>query len=248
MSNAEALSFLSAADPDYIASLYARYSKSPSSVDRSWAVLFGGLGDDAKEIIAELQGASWRPSQDKIEAVLSSASNAAAAKPAAKKSAPATGAPVASVSDSLRAYLLIRSYQVRGHLMANLDPLGLMERKYHPELDPATYGFTEADYDRPIELGNMVLGLERASLRQIMAQLQETYCGSIGVEFMHIQIPEEKAWLMEHFAEHRNQTPFSAVEKKDFLQQLTRAEGFENFAQTKYTGTKRFGVEGGEAV
>ncbi len=250
MSNAETLSFLSAADPDYIADLYAKYNRSPSSVDKSWAVLFGSLGDDAKEIVAELQGASWRPSQDKIAAVLSSAANKEEAKPAAKKAAPAApaGTSVASVSDSLRAYLLIRSYQVRGHLMADLDPLGLMPRKYHPELDPATYGFSEADYDRPIELGGMVLGLERATLREIMAQLQETYCGSIGVEFMHIQIPEEKAWLMEHFAEHRNRTPFTAEEKKDFLKQLTHAEGFENFAQTKYTGTKRFGVEGGEAV
>jgi len=124
----------------------------------------------------------------------------------------------------------------------------LMPRNYHPELDPKTYGFSEADYDRPIALGKMALGLESATLRQILQHLQETYCSSIGVEFMHIQIPAQKAWLMDRFEQSRNRTKFSAAEKKTLLQQLTQAEGFENFAQTKYTGTKRFGVEGGEAV
>ncbi|MBI3440925.1 MAG: 2-oxoglutarate dehydrogenase E1 component [Proteobacteria bacterium] len=150
--------------------------------------------------------------------------------------------------DSLRAFLLIRSYQVRGHLLANLDPLGLTEKKYHPELDPKTYGFSEADYDRPIQLGKIVLGLESAALRQIMQHLQETYCSSVGVEFMHIQIPEQKAWLMERCEQTRNRTELKVDEKKSLLKRLTAAEGFETFAHVKYTGTKRFGVEGGESV
>ncbi len=250
MSQLETLSFLSAVNPNSLADLYAKYQQSPSSVDKSWATLFSGLGDDAKAIIAELQGASWRPSADKLAAVLSTPSNVdEAVKPAAKKDGkPAPAASAASVNDSLRAFLLIRSYQVRGHLLANLDPLGLMPRNYHPELDPKTYGFTEADYDRPIALGKVVLGLESATLRQILQHLQETYCSSIGVEFMHIQIPAQKAWLMDRFEQSRNRTSFSPAEKKNLLRQLTQAEGFENFAQTKYTGTKRFGVEGGEAV
>src|SRR5882757_2173834 len=115
MSNAETLSFLSAANPEYLADLYAKYQQSPGSVDKSWAVLFSGLGDDAKAIIAELQGASWRLSPEKLAAVLSTPSNLDdTTKPAGKKEgkAAAPAASVASVTDSLRAFLLIRSYQV----------------------------------------------------------------------------------------------------------------------------------------
>lgn len=253
MAQRDALSFLSAANPDYIADMYARYSKDPTSVDGSWADLFGGLGSEAKFLLAELKGASWRPSDEKLFAVLSTAANKEEmAKPAGKKEARGAGAPMAdvaaAVSDSLRAFLLIRSYQVRGHLRANLDPLGLMERKYHPELDPKTYGFSDADDDRPIRLGKMALGIETATLRQILQKLEETYCGTIGVEFMHIQDPAQKAWLMERFEQMGNAISFSPAEKKHFLKRLTAAEGFETFLHTKFTGTKRFGVEGGEAV
>jgi len=201
ISQLETLSFLSAANSGLYRRTLREISAEPASVDKSWAVLFSGLGDDAKAIIAELQGASWRPSSEKLAAVLSTPSNIDdAVKPSAKKegkAAPAASA--ASVTDSLRAFLLIRSYQVRGHLLANLDPLGLMQRNYHPELDPKTYGFTEADYDRPSRWGRWLLASESATLRQIMQHLQETYCGAIGVEFMHIQIPAQKAWLMERF-------------------------------------------------
>jgi 2-oxoglutarate dehydrogenase E1 component len=252
MPHPEALSFLSAANPAYIAELYAKYAQNPASVDESWSVLFSGLGDDAKQVIAELKGASWRPSADKLAAVLSTPANIDdIAKPAKKegKAVPVSGVDAhAVVSDSLRAFLLIRSYQVRGHLLANLDPLGLMEKKYHPELDPRTYGFSEADYDRPIKLSKVVLGLETATLRQILEILNRTYCSSIGVEYMHIQIPGQKAWLQQRMEESRNSTVFTAEERKNFLKRLTAAEGFEVFAQTKYTGTKRFGIEGGEAV
>jgi len=261
MSHPETLSFLSAANPDYIAGIYAKYAQNPASVDASWLVLFGGLGDDAKLMMAELKGASWRPSPSTLAAVLSTPANidelaaekgAANVKTAPKKDLKAPPAAAADtkamVSDSLRAFLLIRSYQVRGHLLATLDPLGLSEKKYHPELDPKTYGFSEADDDRPITLGKMALGLESATLRQIMQYLQETYCGPVGVEFMHIQIPEQKAWIMERCEQTRNRTGFKADDKKHFLKRLTAAEGFENFAHVKYTGTKRFGIDGGESV
>ena len=249
----DALSFLSAANPDYIAEMYAKYARDPASVDASWSNLFGGLGDEAKLLIAELKGASWTPAPEKLAAVLSTPANESEPVKAAKKeSKPAAPAPagnaVAAVSDSLRAFLLIRSYQVRGHLLARLDPLELAEKKYHPELDPKTYGFTEADYDRTIMLGKVSLGLESATLRQIMQVLQETYCGSVGVEYMHIQIPEQKEWLRSRMEGARNRTAFAAADKKEFLKRLTAAEGFETFLQTKYTGTKRFGVEGGEST
>jgi 2-oxoglutarate dehydrogenase E1 component len=251
MSNAETLSFLSAANPEYIADLYAKYQQSPGAVDNSWATLFSSLGDDGKAIIAELQGASWRPSPEKIAAVLSSTANEE--KPAAPKGkpAPAAAAPAASaasVTDSLRALLLVRAYQTRGHLLCDLDPLGLMQKQYHPDLDPKTYGFAESDFDRPIALGKLALGIESATLRQIMAQLQETYCGHIGVEYMHIQDVTQREWMMKRVEQSRNRPSFTPAEKKELLQQLTQADGFEHFAQTKYTSVKRFGAEGGEAV
>ncbi len=251
MSQRDALSFLTAAGPDYIAEQYARFAKNPGSVDASWADLFGSLGDEAKLLVNELSGASWTPAPEKLAAVLSTPANTDDAKPVAKADKGAKAAPAvdsrAVVSDSLRAFLLMRSYQVRGHLMADLDPLGLMERKYHPELDPKTYGFTEADMDRQIQMGG-ALGVDSASLRDIVKLLQETYCGTIGVEFMHIQDPEQKGWLQDKFEKTRNTPVYPVAERKRFLERLTAAEGFEKFLDTKFTGTKRFGVEGGESV
>ena len=106
------------------------------------------------------------------------------------------GAVRAATLDSLRAIMMIRAYRMRGHLAADLDPLRLKAPESHPELDPATYGFTAADMDRPIFL-DKVLGLEFATIRQITDILKRTYCGTLGVEFMHISDPEQKAWIQE---------------------------------------------------
>jgi 2-oxoglutarate dehydrogenase E1 component len=153
----------------------------------------------------------------------------------------------AATLDSIRALMLIRAYRVRGHLEAKLDPLGLKPVEPHPELDPRTYGFTEADMDRPIFI-NHVLGLETATLRQILAAVRETYCGTIGVEFMHIQDPAQKAWIQERIESIHNQTNFTDEGKRAILERLTAAEVFEQFLNKKYTGTKRFGLDGGEAM
>jgi 2-oxoglutarate dehydrogenase E1 component len=143
--------------------------------------------------------------------------------------------------------MLIRSYRVRGHLEAQLDPLGLAKPKPHPELDPKTYGFTEADMDRPIFL-DMVLGKETATLREILAICRASYCGPIGVEFMHIQDPDQKAWIQRRIEGAPWTTAFDAAAKREILQQLTEAEGFEAFCARKYVSTKRFGLEGGEST
>ncbi|MBM3560735.1 MAG: 2-oxoglutarate dehydrogenase E1 component, partial [Alphaproteobacteria bacterium] len=181
---------------------------------------------------------------------------------AATQGAPLAGAPVAmgpiaapsgidqirrATLDSIRALTLIRAYRVRGHLEARLDPLGLMQPEKHSELDPKGYGFTDSDLERPIFI-NYVLGLESATLRQIMSLLRDTYCGHIGVEFMHIQGPEEKAWLQERIEGARNRTDFTERGKRAILEALTRAEVFERFLDRKYTGAKRFGLEGGESL
>src|SRR5690606_15826060 len=141
--------------------------------------------------------------------------------------------------DSIRALMLIRAYRVRGHLAANLDPLGLEERTPHPELDPEAYGFGPEDMDRPIFIDN-VLGLETATVRQIMDLLKRTYSANIGIEFMHISAPEEKAWLQARIEGLEKEVSFTKEGKLAIFQKLVEAEGFEKFLNRKYTGTKRF--------
>mgnify|MGYP002714146060 CR=1 FL=1 len=255
-------SFLFGSNATFIAELYARYLKDPQSVDSSWNSFFTELNDDAREVLDELRGASWAPNTTSIigeEPAVKA--NGAAAPAAAKANGHAAGlngaaAPAvaldqdqlrAATLDSLRALMLIRVYRVRGHLQATLDPLGLEKREQHPELDPRSYGFTDADFDRPIFINN-VLGMETATLRQILEVLQKTYCGTIGVEFMHIQDPDQKAWIQERIEGGRNHTDFTVNGKKAILERLTAAENFERFLDKKYTGTKRFGLDGGEAL
>ncbi len=172
-------------------------SSVPTAWISSFAELFAALNDEARSVLTDATGASWAPRRFEI-------GDPEPAKPAAKpgkarqarQAAPGLSAEQvrAATLDSLRALMMIRVYRVRGHLEAQLDPLGLTVPKPHPELDPATYGFTEADLDRPIFIDN-VLGRETATLREILAVLRQTYCGPIGVEYMHIQDPEQKAWL-----------------------------------------------------
>ncbi len=240
--------FLTGANAPYIAELYKRYIEEPSSVDASWVSFFSDLGDDAGVVLSEQRGASWAPSLSGIMAD----GDVQGALPARAR-AERRGPPVAAADtrqatvDSIRALMLIRTYRVRGHLIANFDPLGLEGKKYHPELDPVTWGFTDADMDRPIFL-NQVLGFESATLREILEVLKETYCGSIGVEYMHIQGPEEKAWIQQRIESIRNQTQFTPKGKEAILERLVEAEGFERFLHVKYTGTKRFGLDGGESA
>ena len=148
--------------------------------------------------------------------------------------------------DSLRALMLVRAYRIRGHLLAQLDPLDLQEKEIHPELDPATYGFGPEDFDRPIFI-NHVLGLETATLNEILDVLRRTYCSTIGVEFMHIQDPNQKAWIQERIEAIGNRTEFTERGKIAIYEKLVSADGFERFLHKKYVGTKRFGLDGGEA-
>ncbi|MGH6990390.1 MAG: 2-oxoglutarate dehydrogenase E1 component [Stellaceae bacterium] len=158
----------------------------------------------------------------------------------------AAGASHETVLDSLRAVALVRAYRVQGHLLADLDPLELTRRKDHPDLDPATYGLTEADMDRPIYIDGL-LGFETATLHQIIAACRETYCGHVGIEYMHIQELEQRKWIQRRIEVPRNQTEFTAEGKRAILDRLTVAEGLERFLDKRYTGTKRFGLEGGES-
>ena len=245
-------SFLNGANAPFMAELYARYREDPTQVDESWRDYFDQLHDDAGVANDDAVGASWAPRSTKIIGAKEEApaAKAPAGKAGAKAAVPASTSSAdvrAATLDSLRAIMLIRAYRMRGHLRAKLDPLGIHPPKPHPELEPANYGFTKEDWDRPIFIDN-VLGMETANLHQIMAVLEGTYSGSIGVEFMHIQDPEEKSWIQERIEGYRNQTEFTSRGKHAILERLTAAEAFEKFLAVKYVGTKRFGLDGGESL
>ena len=235
-------SILSGANAPFIAELYARFVEDPDAVDPSWRQFFAELQDDGRSVLQDLRGASWSPRQPTV--IVNGATVAATSAVAGAISAEAARA---AAKDSIRARMLIRAYRVRGHLEASLDPLELKPRERHPELDPKTYGFTDADMDRPIYI-DYLLGHETATLRQIVQAVRETYCGNIGVEFMHIQDPAQKAWIQERIEVSHNQTRFTDMGKRTILERLTAAELFERFLDRKYTGTKRFGLDGGESL
>ena len=231
----------------FIADMYARWVEDPKRVDSSFAELFGALNDEARAVLEDATGASWAPRLSMADEIPAPAPES----PAPKRRAGDMPADIdqvrAATKDSLRALMMIRTYRVRGHLEARLDPLGLQVPKPHPELDPATHGFTEADMDRPIFIDH-VLGLETATPRQILQVLRQTYCGPIGVEFMHIQDPDQKAWIQRRVEGAPWANAFGRDGKKTILRQLTEAEGLESFCQRRFVGTKRFGLEGGEVT
>src|ERR1700744_2206666 len=200
------------ANAAFLADLIPRWKTYPSSVVVSFADLFAAMHDEARAVLETASGASWGPRP-------SFGDDAAVAPTAAPGGLNADQARAATIT-SLRALMLIRSYRVRGHLEAQLDPLGLQTPHKHAELDPATYGFTDADLDKPIFIDN-VLGRETATLRQIMQILRQSYCGPIGVEFMHIQDPEQKAWIQRKVEGAPWRTALDATEKRAVLHQLT---------------------------
>jgi len=242
----EQTGFLYGANAAFIAELYVRYLADPDSVDASWRGFFADLADQSPAILKELAGPDWAPR-------LPATGNGLDAAPSPGPKSNGRGAVVAiaegraTVLDSLRAVALIRAYRVQGHLIADLDPLGLARRAEHPDLDPATYGLTEADMDRPIYIDGL-LGFETATLRQIIAACRATYCGHVGVEFMHIQELEQRRWIQRRIELPRNQTEFTLEGKRAILDRLTVAEGLERFLDKRYTGTKRFGLEGAESL
>ena len=236
-------SLLSSGSGPFLARLYARYLADPDSVDASWRRDFDALGDDAAAIAADLRGPSWAaplPGQDD--------GFRADERPRAPGAARIdVDAARGATLDSVRALMLVRAYRVRGHLMADLDPLGIEGRDPHPELEPESYGFGPGDLDRPIFIDH-VLGLDSPTMREILDVARKTYCGTIGYEFMHNQDPDEKSWIQVRIEGDDFRLRFSDEDRRRILKQLVEAEAFERFLQTKYTGTKRFGVEGAEAL
>ncbi len=235
-------SAMNGANAQFIAQLYAKWAEAPDSVDPDFAALFASLDDEDRAVL-DASGASWAPRPSVFETVTTDA----APKPAPKSSL-STAEVRAATLDSIRALMLVRAYRVRGHLEAQLDPLGLKSKGRHDELDPATYGFVEpADFERPIFL-DRVLGFETTTMRQIMESLRKSYCGAIGVEFMHIQDPLQKNWIQKRIEGAPWLNAFDPKGKAKILKQLTEADSFETFCQKRFVGTKRFGLEGGEST
>ncbi len=212
--------------------LFVAFKKDKKSISYEWQKFFDDLTPDAEKFLIETEANDFKDiklpniGKDKLNSDLNTKS---------------------STLDSIRALMLIRAYRVRGHLKADLDPLNLTNFNEHPELDPMTYGFQIADMNRPIFIDN-VLGLETATLNEIIEKLRATYCGTIGVQFMHIQDPEQKAWIQKTLEKVLNQPDFTDIGKKAILERLSAAETFERFLDKKYTGTKRFGLEGAESM
>jgi 2-oxoglutarate dehydrogenase E1 component len=255
-------SFLYGGNAAYIDDLYARYQADPKAVDAQWQAFFAGLKDDARDVAENARGPSWQrpdwpplPRGDLIAAFdggsLAEAGTGIAAK--VKGEAQARGVDLAAADveratrDSVRALMLIRAYRARGHFHANLDPLGLEPPKNEEELDPRSYGFGEADLDRRIFLDG-VLGLQFGTIRQITAILRRTYCQTLGVEFLHLSNGAQKSWIQERIEGPDKEITFTREGKRAILNKLVEAEGFEKFCDLKFTGTKRFGLDGAEAM
>jgi 2-oxoglutarate dehydrogenase E1 component len=261
-----ASSFMQGHNAEYLEQMYARYASDPNAVDDAWAAFFSQLGDAEMDVQKEARGPSWartdwppQPDDDLTGALTGEwpmPAVPAEAKGAGKKikeKAEAKGVSVSdeqiqrAVLDSIRALMIIRAYRIRGHLAADLDPLGLRDVSNHPELDPKSYGFTETDMDRPIFIDN-VLGLQIASLREILSIIKRTYCGTFALQYMHISNPEEASWLKERIEGFGKEIQFTREGRKAILNKMVEAEGFEKFLHVKYMGTKRFGLDGGESL
>jgi 2-oxoglutarate dehydrogenase E1 component len=256
-------SFLNGVNAAYVEEMQALYEKNPGAVSDEWRLFFESLREERGEGGVERTGPSWARPLDELTSNGNSELVAALTgdyqeaerhvRERLQAHAQARGvdlsmaASLRSTQDSIRALMLIRAYRVMGHLAADLDPLGIAERKVHKELRPETYGFTDADLDRPIFI-DKVLGLETATVRQILTLLRRTYCRQIGVEFMHITSPAQKSWIQERIEGEEKDIKFTVEGKQAILNKLIEAEMFEKFSDVKYTGTKRFGLEGAESM
>ena len=264
-------SFLYGGNASYIEALEAKYRADPESVDESWRSYFGKLGREEMatdgtnspsvsmpswqrpdwpqaangELVSALDG-NWTELAVKTEKALTGKA-VAETKAGEAPAAVTADAIMQATRNSIRAIMMIRAYRMRGHLHADLDPLKLKADEPAPELDPRSYGFVDADNSRKIFIDNY-LGLEFATLDEIVAILTRTYCSTVGVEFMHISDPESKQWIQEQIEGPDKSISFTPEGKKAILTKLVEAEGFEKFLDVKYTGTKRFGLDGAEAL
>jgi 2-oxoglutarate dehydrogenase E1 component len=250
-------SFLDGANATYVEEMHERFLNDPASVDISWRNFFQQLRDDPTAVRAAIQGPSWyrpelaQPQTTETTKLLDGNWSGLAERLEQRVAKRLPGASTQDVQlaarDSIRALMMIRAYRTRGHLAANLDPLSIEQRLPSPELDPANHGFGPNDLDRPIFIDG-VLGLQTATVNEMLAILKRTYCGTFAVEFMHISDPAEKSWLQERIEGPDKAIAFTPEGKRSILKKLLEGEGFEKFVHKRHPGTKRFGIDGGEAM
>tara|TARA_B100001093_G_scaffold495842_1_gene540770 strand:- start:357 stop:3239 length:2883 start_codon:yes stop_codon:yes gene_type:complete len=232
-------SFLAGNNSEFIDDFYSTYLKNPNSLPKSWKLFFDGLKDSQEVVIKNLKGPSWAPVKkslvelEKVDETNKIEENSITTEQSTK--------------DSVRAIMLIRAFRIRGHLIANLDPLGIQKREEHQELKPESYGFKKDDFNRMIYLDG-VLGLQHATLSEIIKILKKTYSSNIGYEFMHMGDPEEKSWIRDRVEGREKNIYFTDNGKKAILNKIVQAEGFEKYLHVKFVGTKRFGLDGGESL
>ncbi len=235
-------SFLAGNNSEFINEFYSDFISDPNSLPDSWRQFFEGLSDKEKLIYEDLKGPSWSPEKkNKVKLIDQKSDNNDKPKDINADSIKQ------SSKDSVRAIMLIRAFRIRGHLIASLDPLSLLKKEQHPELNPETYGFTKKDYNRKIFLDG-VLGLQYANLNEILKILKKTYCSKIGYEFMHMGDPDEKTWIRNRVEGPEKDITFTENGKKAILNKMIEAESFEKYLHVKFVGTKRFGLDGGESL
>ena len=259
-------SFMQGQNAEYLENLRLNFKENQNSVDSAWQAFFQSLESNTGEPEPSENSVkpSWtrqdwpqQPNDELTNALMNewNTDSEFAIRAGQEINAKANEANITlsndaverAVLDSIRAIMIIRAHRIRGHLVADLDPLGLRNEKIHPELDPKSYGFKDEDLDRPIFIDN-VLGLQIASMREIVDLVRRTYCGTFALQYMHISDPEQSAWLKERIEGYGKEIKFTREGRKAILNKLVEAEGFEKFLHVKYMGTKRFGLDGGEAL
>ena len=181
-------SFLVGNNSEFINEFYADYLSDPKSIPESWRNFFEGLSDEQKLIYKDLQGPSWSPERKNKKINFNEEDSVDENRELEND--------LVSTDDSVKAIALIRAYRIRGHLIANLDPLGMMERKYLEDLNPADHGFEKKDYNKKIYVGKYMRG-GFSSVNEILTFFKKIYCSTIGVEYMHISDPIEKRWFRD---------------------------------------------------
>ena len=230
----EKTSFLNKSNSAFIEDMYIRFIENDPNLPESWKKYFETLDDDIQSVIKEIEGPTWQPKKKKINVRTSPKINNQDSE--------------VSKNESIKTISLIRAYRIRGHLIANLDPLGMMNREYIHDLHPKDHGFKKEDYDKKIFLGSYMDANGYASINEILPKLRKIYCSTIGVEYMHISDPTEKVWFRNRMEKKENELQFTNDGKKAILNKIIQAEGFEKFLAKKFVGTKRFGLDGAESL
>jgi len=234
----QANTYLFGGNAPYVEEMYENYLANPGSVPDTWRDYF-----DALQHVPAVDGSNTRdvPHQPVINAF------AELAKQGSSKVVVQTGADSELGRKRVAVQQLIAAYRNVGARWADLDPLKRTEREHIPELDPAFYGFSDADHETVFNTSNTFFGKEVMSLRDLLNALRETYCGSIGAEYMYLTDQTQKRWWQQRLESVRSKPNFDVEKKKHILDRLTAAEGLERFLHTKYVGQKRFSLEGGES-